>query len=530
MSMTSILSLVRNPEVERSAPSVETLRARVHDAVDAALNTAQSLSSTSSVSFRVAEHELRDAVFAIGRALIVLFLGLHEEHVMAAHRAAHGTRYQGLFRILRQAPPIARNLTTMFGVVRYYRSYLREVAKSDRHGCHPLDVSLGLSRDRISWNVLMLAARLATKMAFAEARSTLGAFMPNAPSTEVIEKTVLGLHRHAAAFVEQAPAPEGDGEVLVIQFDGKGAPTATDRELVRRRKKRGRRKPCTSARHRGRERRGRHPRQPRRAKGDKAKNAKMATMVVMYTLRRVGTRRLEGPINVRHYASFAPKRHAFVLARRWADKRGFADTSGKLVQVLTDGDRDLRDLCAEYFPNAEHTVDFYHVLERVHQAGECFLREGSKQLADWFDDKREQLLNDQAEQIVHELRDALCAIPRTGPGNKGRRERLQDNLLYIERRLPNIRYGSLRRRDLETGTGAVEGAVKRIIGQRCDHGGMRWIRERVEAVVQLRCIEINGQWDHFEAFAHRRMHQRAIVFDQAQRLQTSTPTPLPEAA
>lgn len=530
MSTTSSLSLVRNPEVEQSAPSIEELRARAHSAVEDALRTAQRLSSAPTMSFRHAERELREVVFAFGRALIVVFLGLREQHVMAAHRAEHGTRYQGVLRTLRQAPPIARNLTTQFGVVRYFRSYLREIKDSDRHGMHPLDVSLGLTRDRISWNVLMLSARLATKMAFAEARSTLLMFVPNAPSTEVIEKTVLGLHRHVAAFVEQAPAPEGDGEVLVIHVDGKGAPTATERELARRRRKRGRRKPCSSPRHRGRQRRARHPRQPRRKKGDKAKNARMATVVVMYTLRRVGTRRLEGPINVRHYASFAGKRHAFEQARSWADKRGFADDSGKLVQVLTDGDRDLRDLRAELFPNAEHTVDFYHVLEYVHQAGECLLPEGSKQLAAWFDDKREQLLDDKAELIVAELRRRLLAIPKTGPGNKGRRERLEQALLYLERRLPNIRYGSLRRRDLEIGTGAVEGAVKRIIGQRCDHGGMRWIRERVEAIVQLRCIEIDGQWDDFEAFAHRRLHERALVYDQTQRLQTSTPMPLPEAA
>lgn len=90
---------------------VEMLRALVHDAVDAALETAQSLSSPSSVSYRQAERELRDAVFVIGRALLVLFLGLRQVHVMAAHRAAHGTRYQGMFRTLRQAPPIARNST-----------------------------------------------------------------------------------------------------------------------------------------------------------------------------------------------------------------------------------------------------------------------------------------------------------------------------------------------------------------------------------------------------------------------------------
>lgn len=253
-------------------------------------------------------------------------------------------------------------------------------------------------------------------------------------------------------------------------------------------------------------------------------------MVVMYTLRRVGTRRLEGPLNVRHYASFAPKRHAFEVARRMADKRGFTQDSGKLVQVLTDGDHDLALLCTEFFPEAEHTIDYYHVAERVHEAGECFMREGSKELETWFDQQRQRLLDDGAELIVAELRQRLSAIAKTGPGNKGRRERLGKALLYIERRLRHIRYGSLRRRDLDIGTGSVEGAVKRIIGQRCDHGGMRWIRERVEAVVQLRCLEVDGLWEDFELFVHRRLHQRASVFDEAQRLQTTQPSPLPEVA
>lgn len=289
MTKISPLSLVRNTEVDEHAPSVEVLQQRVAQGVQAAAASVQTLASAQTLSYRQAEREISDAVFAIGRALIVLLLGLREAHVMAAHHAAHGTRYQGLFRTLRSAPPIARNLTTVFGVVRYFRSYLREVNKSDRRGVHPVDVSLGLTADRISWNVLMVAARLATKMAFVEARTTLSAFMPDAPSTEVIEKTVLGLGRHVAEFVEQAPAPQDDGEVLIIQVDGKGAPTATERELARRRKKRGRAGPCRSPRHRGRARRRRHPRQPRRSKGDKAKNAKMATMIVMYTLRRVGT-------------------------------------------------------------------------------------------------------------------------------------------------------------------------------------------------------------------------------------------------
>ncbi len=56
----------------------------------------------------------------------------------------------------------------------------------------------------------------------------------------------------------------------------------------------------------------------------------------------------------------------------------------------------------------------------------------------------------------------------------------------LEKRVAKMPYGKLNALDLELGTGAVEGAVKNLIGKRCDHGGMRWIKERVEAIVQLR--------------------------------------------
>ncbi len=72
----------------------------------------------------------------------------------------------------------------MFGVVRYFRT---DMMGSDGHGYHPLDVTLGLTSDRVSMNVLSRAARLAT---------------------EVIENTVLGLGRRTAQWFERAHAPE----------------------------------------------------------------------------------------------------------------------------------------------------------------------------------------------------------------------------------------------------------------------------------------------------------------------------------
>jgi hypothetical protein len=88
-------------------------------------------------------------------------------------------------------------------------------------------------------------------------------------------------------------------------------------------------------------------------------------------------------------------------------------------------------------------------------------------------------------------------------------------------------YDKIIKLDLELGSGAVEGAVKNIIGKRCDHGGMRWIEERVEAVVQLRCIEANGDWDSFIEFVHDRMRAEAQRKATRLRLQSSMPAELP---
>lgn len=528
MLKISPLSLVRNGERVTSPPSIDQLRSEAQRAwVEAVRFAGERASCERELSFRQVERELREVVLGVGRALVVLFLALREQHLVQQGKAV---RLRWFGRTFRPAPPIARNLTTLFGVVSYWRIYMREVAQGERHGFHPLDLSLGLTADRFSWNVLTQAVRLATELSYATARAVLSEFVPHAPSTEVIEQSMLGLGAHAQDWFRLQPAPEDDGEVLVTEIDAKGVPTATQRELRRRRRKRPQHCKSGSPRHRGRHKRARHPKQPRRHKGDKAKNAKMVTMVVMYTLRRRGTRRLEGPVNRRHYASFGSKRRAFEIARREADKRGFTKDSGRVVQLLTDGDNDYAQLAAEYFPEAMHTVDCYHVFEKLWEAGGALFKQGSAALKAWVAQQKQRLFDDDLQSVLDELTRHRDAIAATGPGNKGRRKRLRNAHRYLAKRRHKLNYGWLRRRDLVISTGIVEGAIKHIIARRCDHGGMRWIKERAQAVVQLRCIQINGDWQHFERFVHERLQAAAQFNCSAKRLQTQIPQPLPEVA
>jgi len=513
--------MVSNDDVPGSAPSADLLRMEIRAYAEKLIAAAESPKDT---TFKDFEGQLRPLLFAMARLVITLFLCVWEERL----RANLGSVVESGAKTFAVRPAQPRKLNTVYGVVRYWRTYLRAGSENkDRVGYHPLDIKLGLTSDRLSMNLASVIARLATKMSYAQTHAVLWWFMQDVPSTEVIEKTVLGLGSTTAAWFEQAAPPPDDGEVLVVLVDSKGAPTATEQELRLRRGKRRKSNQPKSQRHRGRQKRKRNGSKPRRNKGDKSKNAKMATMVVMYTLKRHGDKLL-GPMNRWVYASFAPKRHAFQIALREATKRGFGPDSDKTIQLVTDGDDDLERYSKEYFPTAIRTIDIIHVIEYLWKAGACIFREGSDELKAWMSKQKSRLYSGHIKAILRELRHQLAQVPKTGPGTKGKRERLAKAIGYIDKRQANMNYGELRQQDLEIGSGAVEGAIKHVIGLRFDHGGMRWIPERAEALLQLRCIEVNGDWDPFINWVHSGVRRRMSRSSRPIAIQRKNPSSLPK--
>ena len=91
-----------------------------------------------------------------------------------------------------------------------------------------------------------------------------------------------------------------------------------------------------------------------------------------------------------------------------------------------------------------------------------------------------------------------------------------------------MRYGQLRHDDYEIASGIVEGAVKHVIAKRFDNGGMRWIKERAEPLLQLRCIEINGEWDAFVAFVEDQLDSAAQSQQRRAAVLSNATRPLPQ--
>jgi hypothetical protein len=464
--------------------------------------------------FDEVERGLRTLLFALGRLFLAYFLARREE------RSGSLVGYW-LRRRYRRADRERKFLGTFFGRVTFWRTHVRPPRRGA--GMFPLDRALGLTADGFSLLVTESAARLSTLVSFEQVTALFLHFQMWSPSKTTVEKAVLGFGRHTAEWFEAAPAPKRDGEVLVIQIDSKATPTATEEELEKRRGKRKSGKRALSPRHRGREKRGRRGEKKRRKKGDHSKNGKAATLVVMYTLKKGrdenGKPVLLGPINKRVYASYAPKRHAFVVARREAAKRGFNAKSGKRIHILTDGDGDLERYVKDFFPKACHTVDIVHVLEYFWEAGRFVYKEGSDELASWAKKQEKLLYAGKASRAVLNLNELEVSPTK--------RKRLEKIKTYLSKRIRLMNYDELRKKDLDVATGVVEGAVRHVIAKRFDSSGMRWIRERAEALLQLRCVEINGDWDAFVSFVARRIAIADADDAGAPRLLTNIPEDVP---
>ena len=183
-----------------------------------------------------------------------------------------------------------------------------------------------------------------------------------------------------------------------------------------------------------------------------------------------------------------------------ARKRGYGSSKISKVLFVADGAKCLWQLQGQYFADAEVCLDGYHIVEKLWKTGKALHRKSRTQLETWVAAQKKRLRRGQLEDVLAELRSILDATPRTGPGNKYRRTVLEKTLDHFTQNAHRMQYHRLRRQDLEIGSGVVEGAVRHLIGVRLDGPGMRWSRDRMEAILQLRCIFINDQWDAFASF------------------------------
>src|SRR5713226_9223578 len=476
---------------EQSPPSIQHMQDQIRSTCEDLIHCC---SQETEATFYQAEQSLQVKISSLACLFLQLFLMSFQDRFDYSAWLEKGEHYKG--------PLTSRTLTTIYGEVRYWRTYL---IRKEGGGFYPVDAGIGLTGDGFSPLVMSLVTRLATRVSFAASVRLFRCFYGWAPSSEAIQHLIIGMGKDSVAYMEHAQAPTDDGEILIIEVDGKATPTATEDELNKRRGKR-RKTPhaCGCARHRGQAKRACRGKKKRRKPGDKSKNGRSITLVVMYTLKRGDDGRLHGPIHKRVWGSYAPRKMMLAWARAQATKRGFPPGTDKHIHIVVDGETCLYDGLSVLFPQATFALDIRHVEERLWKVARVLYGPDAARVEAWREDHRELLYTGRALELVTGLKALTLTLSARAKRDASKREALSDLIGYLQKRLSMMAYQDLIEADLVIASGIVEGAARYVVGERLDCSGMRWIPERAEALLHLRCIELNGDWERFFAWGYQR--------------------------
>jgi len=349
-------------------------------------------------------------------------------------------------------------------------------------------------------------AHMTSMCAFEPAKRQLERFLGYVPSTRTLQGLVDRLGPMAGQILEEAECPRGD--VLVVQFDGRGLPKIRDEEYDQRckpHKKGADRKPR-------RRRNDSRYLDSKRATGKNKSKKQEVTVGIIY-----GLERIEGggwrQVDQTEYVARMGDRTAVMkhLGAKLAEAEA-RDKPPERILFLSDGATDYEDLVDDHLPDrTEHVIDYYHVCEYLWNAAGAVERTSSFQMKAFVRLMKGALCEGRPRAVLGMLRAAYEEIPKRGPGTKDRRERVQKAIDYITRRRDMMPYDQLLDEKLEIGSGAIESAVRQVVELRFDGPGMRWGDDRPNRMLNLVCTRLSRRWDQLAHHLRDQTHQARRV-------------------
>jgi hypothetical protein len=163
--------------------------------------------------------------------------------------------------------------------------------------------------------------------------------------------------------------------------------------------------------------------------------------------------------------------------------------------ALADGGSGLEGMLRLQFPRVEAVIlDFYHAAEYLSELAKSWV--GADPAA------AEALGQQWCPQLKHEGGTAVLATLRA-LDLRGRSAAAcasyHATVRYVENQVHRMDYPLYRAKGWQIGSGPVESACKRVVGQRLNGAGMRWGEAGADAVCRLRALFLSesGPWEAF---------------------------------
>lgn len=435
------------------------------------------------------ERELFNQLLTLGHTLLTAFVATQGD---GNSGATLETPDGHTVRRLKGKP--ARRYLSIFGELRIKR-FVYASREGQRVQLAPLDQRLGLPAGEFSYVLEDWLQRLCVKESFQEAAANLREWLGVAPSTRAAEQMNQRMAEHAEAFGLQqaAPPPDEEGEILVATADGKGVPM---RRPLQERVRRG----------------------PRRVKGEKANKKQMAYVGAVYSIdrfRRTADQVLDELARKERAADRPKPQHKKVWAEMTRvaegasctgrervfvemaiDAHGRAPTRGKTLVCLMDGEAALWDMQREWLRRAVCILDLFHVLERLWQVAHVFHGEGSREAEQFVTHHLRLLLEGKVGYVIGHFKRLREARALRG----SRRRVVSAAIGYYQNNRRHMRYDEYLAAGYPIGSGVAEGACRHVVKDRLEQTGMRWTLNGAQAMLHLRAVYLNQQWNAFQNY------------------------------
>ena len=374
----------------------------------------------------------------------------------------------------------------------------------------PLDNRLQLPASAFSYLLQDWDQALCAEQAFGQASATIARILGLEQSVDSLEQMNADMAARVDDFREgrPMPAPQQEGELLVVSADGKGV-------VMRRQASDG-------------------PAPPHRAKGEKASHKRMATVGAAYSVDRyprtpeqvVAALFRDGPPDT---GPRPQPQHKHVWASLGGGPEGEACSGADVVYpwllnevaernrglvkemvYLHDGQEALWKACARHLPrkNATEVLDLLHVTPRLWQAAHLFCPEGSAEAEAFVRARLLRVLGGEAAGVIRGLRQMGTKRGLSG----GRKKALAAVCKYLGKNVGRMRYDEYLAKGYPIASGVIEGACRHLVKDRMERAGMHWTVSGAQAMLDVRSVYVNGDWEAYQGYRIERETQRLYPY------------------
>ena len=148
--------------------------------------------------------------------------------------------------------------------------------------------------------------------------------------------------------------------------------------------------------------------------------------------------------------------------------------------------------------------DFIHVLEYLWSSAWSFFAEGDPAAEAWITDKALAVLNGQASTVAASIRRKATCLG-LDPRARDNADRCAD---YLLAKRDYLDYPNALANGWPIATGVIEGACRHLVKDRLDLTGARWGLHGAEAILKLRALRSNGDFNDYWNFHLNRERHR----------------------